>query len=50
MINFSEAELARYENQAKEVWEWWADQTPGNRKVFDAAVKLLEEMRSGSAS
>jgi TRAP-type C4-dicarboxylate transport system substrate-binding protein len=50
MINFSEADLARYENQAKEVWEWWADQTPGNRKVFDAAVKLLEEMRSGSAS
>jgi len=50
MINFSEAELARYEAEAKEVWEWWADQTPGNRKVFDAAVKLLQEMRSDSSS
>jgi TRAP-type C4-dicarboxylate transport system substrate-binding protein len=45
MVSFSDAELARYEEGAKQVWEDWADSTPGNRKVFDAAVKLLKEMR-----
>ena len=45
MVTFSDAELASYEEDAKKVWEEWADSTPGNRKVFDAAVKLLKEMR-----
>jgi TRAP-type C4-dicarboxylate transport system substrate-binding protein len=46
MVTFSDGELASYEKDAKKVWEEWADSTPGNRKVFDAAVKLLKEMRS----
>lgn len=50
MITFSDAEMARYEEDAKKIWEQWANQTPGNRKAFDAAVKLLKEMRSGSSS
>jgi len=48
MVTFTEAELAAYEADAKVIWEEWANQTPGNRKAFDAAQKLLKEMRAGS--
>lgn len=48
MVTFTDAELAAYEADAKVIWEQWADQTPGNRKAFDAAQKLLQEMRAGS--
>ena len=45
MITFSKAELKKYEDGARKVWEEWANQNPKNRKVFDAAEKLLKEMR-----
>ena len=45
MVTFTKAELQKYENGAKAVWEEWANQTPSNRKVFEAAKKLLKEMR-----
>jgi TRAP-type transport system periplasmic protein len=48
MVTFTDAELAVQEANAKVIWEQWADQTPGNRKAFDAAQKLLKEMRAGS--
>lgn len=48
MVTFTDAELAAQEANAKVIWEQWADQTPGNRKAFDAAQKLLKEMRAGS--
>lgn len=48
MVTFTDAELAAQEASAKAIWEQWADQTPGNRKAFDAAQKLLKEMRAGS--
>ncbi|MDA1059693.1 MAG: TRAP transporter substrate-binding protein DctP [Proteobacteria bacterium] len=50
MVTFTDAELAAYEADAKKIWEEWANQTPSNRKAFDAAQKLLKELRSGSAS
>lgn len=48
MVTFTDAELEAYEADAKKIWEEWANQTPGNRKAFDAAQKLIKEFRAGS--
>jgi TRAP-type C4-dicarboxylate transport system substrate-binding protein len=42
------AALDRYAEQAKAVHEEWIASTPNGQAVYDAAVKLLAEMRSGA--
>ena len=45
----SDAELAPYADAAKAVHEAWIADTPNGQAVYDAAVKLLDEMRAGAS-
>jgi TRAP-type C4-dicarboxylate transport system substrate-binding protein len=49
IIEPTDAELAPYAEAAKAVHEAWIAETPNGQAVYDAAVKLLEEMRGGAA-
>lgn len=46
VVTPDEASLARYEAAAKPVHEAWIKATPNGQAVYDAAVKLLAEMRA----
>ncbi|MFY9210538.1 MAG: TRAP transporter substrate-binding protein [Aestuariivita sp.] len=48
IVTPDEAAMAKYVEQAKAVHEAWIAQTPNGQAVYDAAVKLLADMRGQS--
>lgn len=48
IITPDEATLAKYAEAAKPVHDAWIAATPNGQAVYDAAVKLLTDMRAGS--
>lgn len=48
IMELSDEELAKYEEAAKPIHDEWIASTPNGQAVYDAAVKLLADMRGES--
>ena len=48
IINYSDAQLAKWREAAQSVHKAWIDETPRGQAVYDAAVAALSQMRGSN--